>query len=32
MVEFTIGLICGIVITTLIVMLTLEITESRKED
>lgn len=32
MVEFTIGLICGIVITTLIVMLTIEITESRKED
>ena len=32
MVEFTIGLICGIVITSLIVMLTIEITESRRED
>lgn len=32
MVEFTIGLICGIVITTLIVTLTLTIIDSKKED
>lgn len=32
MIEFTIGLICGIVITTMIVMLTLQIIDSKKED
>ena len=32
MVEFTIGLICGIVITTLLVMLTMNIIDSKRED
>lgn len=32
MVEFTIGLICGIVITTLFVTLTLQIIDSKKGD
>lgn len=32
MIEFTIGFILGIVTTTLIVMLTLQIVDSRRED
>lgn len=32
MVEFTIGLICGIVITTLLATLTLQIIDSKRED